>query len=377
MAFHADLRSKLEAGSRLSLDEWRGLELGPFSLPREGPLPAEVVSDLADRVRARLHPDGAVTYVVDRNVNYSNVCTSVCIFCAFYRKPGSSEGYVLSYEDIFRKVEETLELGGSGILMQGGLHPDLPLSWYTGLLSELKRRYPVHLHCFSPTEIHGLSRVTGLSYRQVLVELKAAGLDSLPGGGGEILVDEIRRKRRSQCNSAEWLGVMEEAHRLAIPTTATMMIGMGETPDHRLLHLERIRELQDRTGGFLSFIPWTFQPDNTPLGRIIPDRLPVGEYLRWMSIARLYLDNIPNLQVSWLTQGIEGGKRGLRAGANDMGSVMIEENVITPAGATHRATERLLREAITEAGFTPVKRNAAYRRLPDVSPPVAAPAFSA
>src|SRR5262245_17313746 len=332
-----EVAARLRAGARLSFDEWRAAT-GESELE-----PAEI-GRLADRLRERLHPDGVVTYVVDRNINYSNVCTSVCIFCAFYRKPGSSEGYVLSYQDIFRKVEETLEVGGSGILMQGGLHPDLPLSWYTGLLSELKRRYAVHLHCFSPTEIHGLAEITGRSYREVLAELRAAGLDSLPGGGGEILVDEIRRKRRSKCNSREWLSVMEEAHALGIPTTATMMIGMGETPLHRLLHLEQLRALQDRTGGFISFIPWTFQPDNTPLGKLIPDRLPVDEYLFWLSVARLYLENIPNLQVSWLTQGIDGGKRGLRLGANDLGSVMIEENVISPAGATHRATEKLLRE---------------------------------
>ncbi len=368
MIHFREIRSKLEAGVRLPFEEWHAVVEG-------GPEPAvdrAEIARLADRLRERLHPDGVVTYVVDRNVNYSNVCTSVCIFCAFYRKPGSSEGYVLSYDEIFRKVEETLELGGSGILMQGGLHPDLPLSWYTGLLSELKRRYPVHLHCFSPTEIHGLAEITGLEYRRILAELRAAGLDSLPGGGGEILVDEIRRKRRSQCNSREWLSVMEEAHALGIPTTATMMMGMGETPRQRLLHLEEIRALQDRTGGFISFIPWTFQPDNTPLGKIIPDRLPVDEYLFWLSVARLYLDNIQNLQVSWLTQGIEGGKRGLRMGANDLGSVMIEENVITPAGATHRATELLLRETIVSAGFKPVRRNAAYRRLGD-SPPGAVP----
>jgi cyclic dehypoxanthinyl futalosine synthase len=378
MGEREQLCSRLFEGERLEFEEWCSL-LGETGAPAPppGPVSSEDLRRLADRLRERLHPDGVVTYVVDRNINYSNVCTSVCIFCAFYRKPGSREGYLLSREEIFRKVEETLALGGSGILMQGGLHPDLPLSWYTGLLSALKERYPIHLHCFSPTEIHGLAEITGLTYREVLRELRSAGLDSLPGGGGEILVDEIRRKRRSKCNSEEWLSVMEEAHRQEIPTTATMMMGMGETGRQRLLHLERIRALQERTGGFISFIPWTFQPDNTPLGKIIPDRLPVEEYLRWLAIARLYLVKIPNLQVSWLTQGIEGGRQGLRSGANDMGSVMIEENVITPAGATHRATERLLSETILSAGFTPVRRNAAYRRLPgpvlaDVGPLAAA-----
>ncbi len=374
MELRQGLLDKLEAGDRLSFEEWCALVLPPDAGGIRHPVRRDLIP-LADRLRARLHPDGAVTYVVDRNVNYSNICSCVCIFCAFYRKPGHQEGYVHSYEEIFQKVEETLAVGGSGILMQGGLHPDLPLSWYTGLLSELKRRYTVHLHCFSPTEIHGLSEVTGLSYRQVLVELRAAGLDSLPGGGGEILVDEIRRKRRSKCNSAEWLSVMEEAHGLGIPTTATMMIGMGETDLHRLMHLEKLRQLQERTGGFISFIPWTFQPDNTPLGKIIPDRLPVDEYLEWLSIARLYLSAIPHVQVSWLTQGIEGGRRGLHGGANDMGSVMIEENVISPAGATHRATEQLLRDTIVAAGFKPVKRDAAYKRLPESgTTPARAPA---
>jgi cyclic dehypoxanthinyl futalosine synthase len=326
-------------------------------------VPDERLRALADSFRGALHPDGAVTYVVDRNINYSNVCTSICNFCAFYRSPGEEGGYVLTYEEIFRKVEETIALGGSGILMQGGLHPDLPLDWYTTLLRELKARYRIHLHCFSPTEILGLSQVTGRTPRDVLAALQAAGLDSMPGGGGEILVDEVRRKRRSQVDSREWLEIMEVAHQLGLPTTATMMFGHGETCRHRLEHLEKIRALQDRTGGFISFIPWNFQPDGTPLGKVYPDRMGGREYLRWLAVSRLYLDNIPNLQVSWLTQGIEVGKLGLRAGANDLGSTMIEENVIRPAGARHEATEDVLRGAIIEAGFTPVLRNAAYRRL--------------
>ncbi|HVR74162.1 MAG TPA: CofH family radical SAM protein, partial [Planctomycetota bacterium] len=283
---------------RIEAEEWAALVLGT-DLVAGGEL-----ARLADRCRAALHPDGAVTYVVDRNINYTNVCTSICNFCAFYRSPGEAGGYVLSHEEIFRKVEETIELGGSGILLQGGLHPDLPLAWYTTLLGALKSRYGIHLHCFSPTEIHGLSEVTGLGWRDVLLALRDAGLDSIPGGGGEILVDSIRRKRRSKVNTAEWLGVMETAHELGIPTTATMMFGHGETLAHRLEHLERIRALQDRTGGFVSFILWNFQPDNTPLGKVFPERMGADEYLRWLSISRLYLDNIPNLQVSWLTQGL-------------------------------------------------------------------------
>jgi len=326
-------------------------------------VPDDDLRQMADHRRKELHPDGVVTYVVDRNINYSNVCTSICNFCAFYRSPGEEGGYVLSYDEIFRKVEETLELGGSGILMQGGLHPDLPLDWYTTLFSELKSRYKIHLHCLSPTEIYGLQEVTGFSTRKVLEALIEAGLDSLPGGGGEILVDEVRRKRRSKVNSREWLEVMEVAHGLDLPTTATMMFGHGERLVHRLEHLEKIRALQDRTGGFVSFIPWNFQPDNTPLGEVYPDRVEGPEYLRWLAISRIYLDNVPNLQVSWLTQGIDVGRTGLGWGANDLGSVMIEENVIKPAGANHEATDEVLCRAAREAGFIPLRRNAAYRRL--------------
>jgi cyclic dehypoxanthinyl futalosine synthase len=326
-------------------------------------MPSAELFAQADARRAALHPDKVVTYVIDRNINYSNVCTSVCTFCAFYRKPGSAEGYVLSYEEIGRKVEEMIALGGSGVLMQGGLHPDLPLEYYEGLLRELKHKYGIHLHCFSPPEIDNFSKIYGLSVKEVLTRLRAAGLDSVPGGGGEILVDEIRRRRRTECNSQEWLQVMAVAHELGIPTTATMMFGMGEKIEHRLEHLEKLRALQDQTQGFISFIPWTLQPDNTAIGRRFPDRVTGEEYLRWFALARLYLHNIPNMQVSWLTQGLEIGRRALHCGANDMGSIMIEENVISPAGANHKATEEILRQIIIDEGFTPLKRNAAYRRL--------------
>ncbi|MGH9842586.1 MAG: cyclic dehypoxanthinyl futalosine synthase [Blastocatellia bacterium] len=328
----------------------------------------ETLGRLADDLRREYHPDDVVTYVVDRNINYTNVCFSVCNFCAFYRKPGSPDGYVLSYDEIYRKVEEMIELGGSGVLMQGGLHPDLPLDWYTTLLRELKSRYGTHLHCFSPTEIYGMSKTFGMSYDQVLRELKDAGLDSLPGGGGEILVDEIRRKRRTECNAQEWLDAMEAAHQLGLATTGTMMIGYGETVPQRIQHLEKLRRLQERSRragktGFVSFIPWTFQPDNTAIGKVIPDRMPGEEYLRWLALSRLYLDNIPNVQVSWLTVGLKDGRRGLHFGANDIGSTMIEENVISKAGANHKATEEMLRNVIIEEGFNPVKRKADYTRL--------------
>ena len=352
------LLARIETGERLSLEEWKLVE---------DQAPTKELGRLADNLRKRLHPDDVVTYVVDRNVNYSNVCVSVCSFCAFYRKPGSPEGYVHDYEEIFRKVEEMVELGGSGVLMQGGLHPDLPLSYYTGLLRELKSRYKIHLHCFSPPEIDHFAKITGLGVEGVLRELKEAGLDSIPGGGGEILVDEIRRKRRTHCNAEEWLNVMDAAHRLGIPTTATMMFGMGETRDQRLLHLERLRELQERNPGFVSFIPWTLQPDNTPIGKVFPARILADEYLRWLAIGRLYLDQIPNVQVSWLTQGMEVGRMGLRFGANDLGSTMIEENVISKAGANHKATEMMLRDVITSEGFIPIKRKADYVRIEKIA----------
>jgi cyclic dehypoxanthinyl futalosine synthase len=355
----AELLDRIARRERLEHDEWaRAIEEAE----------TEDLRRLADDLRGELHPDGVVTYVVDRNINYSNVCFSVCNFCAFYRKPGHPEGYVLEYDEIFEKVEEMMELGGSGVLMQGGLHPDLPMDWYTGLLSQLKRRYGIHLHCFSPTEIYGMSKTFGISYERVIRELRDAGLDSIPGGGGEILVDEIRRKRRTECNSQEWLDVMEAAHQLGIKTTATMMIGYGETISHRIQHLEKIRRLQQRSlesgeSGFVSFIPWTFQPDNTPLGKIIPDRMPAEEYLRWLALSRVYLDNIQNVQVSWLTVGLKDGRRGLHFGANDIGSTMIEENVISKAGANHKATEQMLVNVIVEEGFKPVKRKADYTRL--------------
>ena len=349
-----DLAHRVERKERLSRAEYVGFVQE---------IPLEHLRDLADDVRKQFHPRNIVTYIVDRNVNYSNICTAVCTFCAFFRKPGSSEGYTLSFEEIFQKVEETLQLGGSGILMQGGLHPDLPLEWYEDLLKELKRRYGIHLHCFSPPEIYAFTQLYRLSTEEVLIRLKEAGLDSIPGGGAEILVDEVRKKNTTKCNTNQWLDVMETAHHLGLPTTATMMFGLGETLEHRIEHLERLYELQEKTHGFVAFIPWTLQPDNTKIGRKIPDRRSAEEYLRWLAMARLYLDNIPNIQVSWLTQGIQVGGQGLHYGANDLGSIMIEENVITPAGAHHRATEELLRSTILTEGFVPCKRKANYVRL--------------
>lgn len=353
----AELAARIEAGDVLSDEEW---------LVAVHEVPTDELLRLADAVRWRLHPEPVVSYVIDRNVNYSNVCSAICSFCAFYRKPGHPEGYVLPNEQIFRSVEEMFELGGSGVLMQGGLHPDLPLDYYETLLSELKRRYPqIYLHCFSPPEIINMRDVSGLSLTEVLTRLKAAGLDSIPGGGAEILVDSFRKRRATKCTGVEWLQVMETAHTLGIRSTATMMFGMGEKLEHRIEHMRMLRDVQSRTGGFYAFIMWTFQPDNTPLGRAYPDRIPADEFLRWFAVGRLYLDAIPNHQVSWLTQGLDVGRRALHGGANDLGSIMIEENVISAAGANHKATEAMLRGVIESEGFRPVKRNAAYERLAD------------
>ncbi len=354
-----NLLERIARREHLAHDEWKRVITDAST---------EELQRLADNLRREFHPDDVVTYVVDRNINYSNVCFSVCNFCAFYRKPGDAEGYVLSYEEMYEKVEEMIAVGGSGVLMQGGLHPDLPLEWYTKLLSELKSRYGIHLHCFSPTEVYGMAKTFGMSYTDVIKALMDSGLDSIPGGGGEILVDEIRRKRRTECNSQEWLDAMEAAHQLGLKTTGTMMIGYGETIDQRIQHLEKLYQLQQRSlaagkPGFVSFIPWTFQPDNTPIGKIIPDRMPAEEYLRWLALSRLYLNIIPNVQVSWLTVGLADGRRGLHFGANDIGSTMIEENVISKAGANHKATEDMLVNVIREEGFTPVKRKADYTRL--------------
>ena len=353
---YREILSELEAGRRPTEDGWMAL------LQKA---PDEALKQAAGRLRRKLHPDPVVGYVLDRNVNYTNVCAAVCTFCAFYRKPGSPEGYVLSFEQIFKKVEEALEMGASGVLMQGGLHPDLPLTWYEDLLRELKSRYSIYLHCFSPPEIFFLAELTGLGLEGVLTRLRAAGLDSIPGGGAEILVDEIRKRRATKCTGEEWIRTCEVAHRLGIPTTGTMMFGIGETERQRFQHLEMLYQLQQRTGGIISFIPWTFQPDNTALGKQIPVRIPGPVYLRWLALCRLYLDNIPNLQVSWLTQGLKVGEQGLSWGANDIGSIMIEENVITPAGARNRAGEHDLVKAIRDAGYVPVKRNAGYVRLED------------
>ncbi|HKS29760.1 MAG TPA: cyclic dehypoxanthinyl futalosine synthase [Pyrinomonadaceae bacterium] len=318
----------------------------------------------ADEIRKRWHTSGVVTYIIDRNINYTNVCNVVCTFCAFYRRPGHAETYVRTLDEIREKIDETIALGGTGVLMQGGLHPDFGIEWYEDLLRTLHAEYPdLQLHCFSPPEIHNLRLITGLDYETILSRLKEAGLYSLPGGGAEILDDEVRKRVSTKCTTDEWLDVMRAAHRVGLRSTATMMFGIGDTVVHRVRHLERIRNLQDETGGFTAFIPWTFQRENTALGRRIKDE-PTGiDYLKMLSVSRLFLDNIENFQSSWLTQGLRLGQVALRFGANDMGSIMIEENVVSAAGAHNCADEKMLRYLIREAGFTPQQRDILYRHV--------------
>jgi cyclic dehypoxanthinyl futalosine synthase len=318
----------------------------------------------ADEVRQRRHPGNIVTYIIDRNINYTNVCNVVCTFCAFYRRPGAPDTYVQTIDQICEKIDETIALGGTGVLMQGGLHPDFGIEWYEDLLRTLSARYPgFQLHCFSPPEIHNIHLISGLDYETIMQRLKDAGLYSLPGGGAEILDDEVRKRVATKCTTEEWLAVMRAVHRVGLRSSATMMFGIGDTIEHRVRHLQRIRDLQDETGGFFAFIPWTFQRENTALGRRIKIE-PTGiDYLKMLSVSRLFMDNIDNIQSSWLTQGLRLGQVALRCGANDMGSIMIEENVVSAAGAHNRATEETLRYLISEAGFVPQQRDILYRHV--------------
>jgi cyclic dehypoxanthinyl futalosine synthase len=318
----------------------------------------------ADAVTRRLHPMPVRTYNIDRNINYTNVCTAVCDFCAFYRKPKAADGYVLDRELLLQKVAETVELGGDQILMQGGLHPDYQLEWYEELLHDIKSRFPqVNLHGFSPPELHHFTKVSKLDIRTVLSRLKEAGLGSIPGGGAEILVDRVRKEiTRGKVLTDDWLNVMRVWHELGGVSTVTMMFGHVETLAERIEHLERVRQLQDETGGFTAFICWTFQPDHTDMAQVSP----AGsfQYLKTQAVSRLYLDNIPNIQSSWVTQGLKIGQLALLYGANDMGSLMIEENVVAEAGTVNFLTLDQMREAISELGYTPRQRNVRYELLP-------------
>lgn len=316
------------------------------------------LASLANIVRFKKHPQPIVTYVADRNINYSNICVCACRFCAFFCAPEKAEeqgGYVITREELAKKIEETIALGGTQILMQGGHHPDLPLAFYEDLIAWIRETYPaIHVHAFSPPEIVFFAEKEGLMVKEVVARLRAAGLHSIPGGGAEILVDEVRSKvSPNKCNAARWLGVMEEAHYQGLRTTATMMFGHEEEPHHRLEHLFAIREVQDRTGGFTAFIPWTFQPGNTNLS-CEPE--PAPGYLRLLAISRIVLDNIDNIQSSWVTMGPQIAQLALSYGANDFGSLMIEENVVAAAGVSFTLSRKEIHKVIRAAGFLPAQR---------------------
>jgi len=314
----------------------------------------------ANEVSCQKHPENYRTYNIDRNINYTNICSAVCDFCAFYRSPQSGEGYLLDREVILEKIRETVEIGGDQILLQGGLHPTLPLSWYEEMLRDIKEHFTqVNIHGFSPPEIYHFSKLARLSVKDVLTRLKAAGLGSMPGGGAEILVDRVRRKMtRGKVLSDDWLDVSRQWHRLGGRSSATMMFGSIETWSERIEHLERLRQLQDETGGFTAFICWTFQPNHTRMAGI--SKAGAFEYLKTLAVSRLYLDNFDNLQASWVTQGLKIGQLALLHGANDMGSLMLEENVVAEAGTVHHLTLPQIRAAITELGFEARQRNVFY-----------------
>jgi cyclic dehypoxanthinyl futalosine synthase len=317
----------------------------------------------ADEVTRRLHPENYRTYNIDRNINYTNVCTAVCDFCAFYRTPKSKEGYTLDRQELLQKVQETVDIGGDQILLQGGLHPDYKLEWYEEMLGDIKSRFPqVNIHGFSPPEIYHFTKVSKLPLHEVLERLKAAGLGSLPGGGAEILVDRVRHAiTRGKVLTDDWLNVNRVWHEMGGHSTATMMFGHVETLAERIEHLERLREVQDETGGFTAFICWTFQPDHTEMSNVPP----AGsfEYLKTNAVARLYLDNFANLQSSWVTQGLKIGQMALLYGANDMGSLMIEENVVAEAGTVYHLTLGEIRGAIEDLGYEPRQRNVFYELI--------------
>jgi cyclic dehypoxanthinyl futalosine synthase len=316
----------------------------------------------ADSIRRKLHPDGIVSYIIDRNINYTNFCTEYCSFCAFYRPMGHKEGYVLPTETILEKIQETIDLGGTGILMQGGLHPDLKIEWYEQLLRAIKNRFDIWCHCFSAPEIVNIAAVSGISLRDTIARLRDAGLDSIPGGGAEILDDGVRHRiSRLKCTVNDWVETHRTAHSLGMRTTATMMFGTGETIEQRMNHLDIVRQIQQDTGGFTAFIPWFFQREYTSLGRFVKEEATAVEYLKMLALSRIYLENIENIQASWVTPGLKVCQVGLRFGGNDVGSIMIEENVVSAAGTHNRATEEQLRRLIRDAGFVPKQRDTLYR----------------
>ncbi len=361
MAVSETARAKAEIVTLLS-DAAAGERLSPeggLRLFREADLLA--LGQAADLRRKALHPEGRVTFILDRNINYTNVCNVYCKFCAFYRPPGHPEAYVLSHEELGRKIDETLAVGGTQILMQGGVHPELKIDWYEQMLRFIKASYPIHVHAFSPVEVRRIAEFSELSVEGTIRRLVDAGLDSIPGGGAEILADPVRERiAKLKDTSGEWLEVMEIAHGLGLRTTATMMFGHVESDEHIVEHLDRLRALQDRSGGFTAFIPWTFQPENTKLR--VPKATAV-EYLRVLALSRLYLDNFENLQLSYVTMGAKIGQLAMRFGANDFGSLMLEENVVSQAGADFLMERNEIERLIRDAGFTPALRNQRYEIL--------------
>jgi len=318
----------------------------------------------ADEVRNRFNDPAVATYNVDRNINYTNVCVYRCRFCAFYRPPGDPEGYLLSHEEIGRKIEETLALNGTGILMQGGVHPDLPIGYYEDLLRYIRSHYPeLHIHAFSPPEVKFIAKKERMSFFDVIARLKAAGLMSIPGGGAELLSDETRKRVLAypKCSAEEWIDVMRQAHRNGLRTSATMMYGMGEPLAARVEHLQRVRDLQDETGGFTAFISWTFQREHTEMPEI-PETY-ADEYLKTLAVSRLFLDNVVHFQTSWVTQGKKVGQAALHFGADDMGSIMIEENVVSAAGTAYQMSQEEMERLIASAGYLPRQRTNLYERL--------------
>nr|WP_202819938.1 cyclic dehypoxanthinyl futalosine synthase [Calderihabitans maritimus] len=349
MADWRSLLAKAAEGQRLSLEEG-------IKIYKEADLLA--LGRVATLLRERKHPHNLITFVIDRNINYTNVCTCQCRFCAFFREENHPEAYVISREELFAKIEELIQAGGTQVLIQGGLHPRLGLDFYIDMLKDIKRRYKIHIHSFSPPEIIHMSRLSGLTITEVLKRLKKAGLDSLPGGGAEILVNRVRKIiSPHKISWEEWMEVMLTAHQVGLRSTATMMFGSIENPEERILHLVRIREAQDQTGGFTAFIPWSYQPGNTQLGGTTATGM---DYLRMLAISRIMLDNIPNIQASWVTQGAKLAQVALWFGANDFGGTMLEENVVRAAGVRNWVPLEEILHCIRAAGKVPAQRNTLY-----------------
>lgn len=337
--------SKISKASRITDEEYMVLE-------ERADL--HTLGFLADMVRRKKHPEKNVTYVIDRNINYTDICISACKFCAFFKAPDEESGYLLSLDEIGQKIKETQDLGGTQILLQGGLHPDLPLEYYEKMV-RFMRDTGIHVHGFSPPEIHHFAQISDLSVATVIKRLIDAGLGSIPGGGAEILSDRVRNLTAPRkCSADEWLHVMTTAHKLGLRTTATMMFGHVETKEERLEHLRRLRETQEETGGFTAFIPWPFQPDNTVFSDM--EKTSAFSYLKTLALSRIYLDNIDNVQASWVTQGPKVAQLSLSFGANDFGSTMIEENVVAAAGVSFRLSEQEIRRLVSDAGFKPKQR---------------------